>query len=51
MTEAETLRTAIAVALAYLDTGGDRNAAEARKVLREARATPREGTGLEERGG
>lgn len=39
MTEAETLRRAITVALAYLDSG---QPGEARQVLREAKATPRE---------
>ena len=50
MTEADTLRTAITVALAYLDSG---HVTEARAVLREARATPREppATGLDYRGG
>lgn len=53
--EAETLRAAITVALAYLQAGGAANTAEAIKALREARATPRdvppEATGLEYRGG
>ncbi len=47
MSEAETLRAAITVALAYLDAGYP---GEAAKALREAKATPPEPTGLEERG-
>ena len=42
MTETETLRTAIRAALAALDAGGPTNTAEARNLLREGLATPRE---------
>ena len=58
MSETETLRRGINVAIAYLRAGGGVNAATALRVLEEAKATPRETpvearevTGLEFRGG
>lgn len=58
MSETETLRRGINVAIAYLKAGGGVNAAMAMRVLEEAKATPRETppevrevTGLDYRGG
>ena len=50
MTETDQLRSAISVALAYLQASGGWNLEQAIKILKEAKGIPREATGLEERG-
>ena len=58
MSEADTLRAGITIAITYLRAGGLANAGLAHRALEEAKATPRdvpaevrEVTGIEYRGG